>query len=143
MWGAPGYAYVYFIYGNHCCVNTVCRPEGIAEAVLIRAIEPSFGIDIMQSKRKVKRLIDLTNGPGKLCAAMAIDRSLNGVDLCDAHSPLFVGQNPDVGSYLKAAGPVVVSRRIGITKAADLPLRFSLAANPFVSRKPLALTFLP
>jgi DNA-3-methyladenine glycosylase len=135
MFGPPGHAYVYFIYGNHWCVNAVCRPKGIAEAVLIRAIEPAIGLDIMEGMRRVMNPLQLTNGPGKLCAAMGIDRSLNGADLCDEHSPLFIAQNPRRAAFLRRCGPVKITTRIGITKAAALPLRFFLEKSAFVSRR--------
>jgi DNA-3-methyladenine glycosylase len=135
MWGPPGHTYVYFIYGNHWCVNAVCRPAGIAEAVLIRAIEPVVGVELMRARRGVDRAHDLTNGPGKLCAAMDIDRSMNGVDLCDAKSPLFIARNPQIKSFLRERGPMITTARIGITRASTLPLRFHLGGSPFVSRK--------
>lgn len=136
MWGPPGHAYVYFIYGNHYCVNAVCQPRGVAEAVLIRAIEPAVDAGQMRQRRPVKSHVrDLTNGPGKLCQALAITQSLDGVDLCDPASPLMVALNPNLGGFLDQAGPVVTTRRIGITKAAERPLRFYLNGSPFVSRK--------
>jgi DNA-3-methyladenine glycosylase len=135
MWGPPGLAYVYFIYGNHYCVNAVCRPEGVAEAVLIRAIEPALGLAILRANRPVQHMHELTNGPGKLCAALAIDRTLDGVNLCDAQSPLVIAENPDRAVCLQTTGPVLTTQRIGITKAAELPLRFCLAGSPFVSRR--------
>ncbi len=135
MWGPPGYAYVYFIYGNHWCVNAVCRPVGTAEAVLIRAVEPTMGVEMMRARRAVERPHDLTNGPGKLCAAMDIGRSINGVDLCDAKSPLFIAKNPRLKSFLLERGPVVTTTRVGITQAPELPLRFYLEGSPFVSRR--------
>ncbi len=135
MFGEPGRAYVYFIYGCHFCVNVVCQPEAIAEAVLIRAIQPVLGEAIMRRRRKGVRPLELTNGPGKLCEAMSIDRGLNGVDLCDAGSELFVGKNSERDTTLKELGPVVTTTRIGITKAATLPLRFYLEGSAFVSRK--------
>lgn len=135
MWGHPGIAYVYFIYGNHFCVNAVCRPKGCAEAVLIRAVAPALGKELMLQNRPVKHVHELTNGPGKLCAAMQITRQLDGADLCDPSSALFVASNPALDEFLQANGPVVTTRRVGITKAADLPLRFYLRASAFVSRK--------
>ena len=135
MFGPPGVAYIYFIYGNHWCVNTVCRRAGIAEAVLIRAVEPAAGLDFMQARRPVKNPLLLTNGPGKLCAAMDIDHSQNGADLCDGKSPLFIAKNPARASFLRRQGPIVTTTRIGITKAAALPLRFYLEKNPYVSRR--------
>lgn len=135
MYGPPGRAYVYFIYGNHYCFNTVCCPPGIAEAVLVRALEPAFGQEIMRSLRPVNRPHELTNGPGKFCAAMAIDRRLDGVDICEVASPVFVACNPQAARVRQRYGPVLRTRRIGITQAADLPLRFCLAGSPFVSRR--------
>ncbi len=135
MWGIPGMAYVYLIYGFHYCVNAVCQPEGVAEAVLIRAIEPSFGIEAMRQQRPAGNPIDLTNGPGKLCAALGITRELDGADLCQRRSQLLIGENPDRVAFLQANGPVVTTTRVGITKAAELPLRFYLKASPFYSNK--------
>jgi len=135
MWGRPGHCYVYFIYGNHWCANVVCRPEGMAEAVLIRAVEPLLGLDVMSQRRPVADARQLTNGPGKLCAAMQIDRSLDGVDLCDATSPLFIAANKSLKSFLRKQGPVVATTRIGISRAAALPLRFYLEGSRFVSRR--------
>jgi DNA-3-methyladenine glycosylase len=135
MWGPPGWAYVYFIYGNHWCFNAVCRPAGIAEAVLIRGLEPAIGLNLMHERRPVASPRHLTNGPGKLCLALKIDRSLDGVDLCDANSALFIAANESLKQYLLARGPVVSTTRVGITRAASLPLRFCLAESPFLSRK--------
>jgi DNA-3-methyladenine glycosylase len=135
MFGPPGYVYVYFIYGFHFCVNAVCRGPGSAEAVLIRAVEAKFGVEAMQRNRPAASLFALTNGPGKLCAAMAIDRKLDGVDLCDASSPLFIARNPRVSEFRKKRENVAVSPRIGITKAAERPLRFYLGGSKFISRR--------
>jgi DNA-3-methyladenine glycosylase len=135
MWGPPGYSYVYFIYGNHWCFNVVCRPPGTAEAVLVRAVEPAIGLEQMQRRRRVTVARELTNGPGKLCAAMGIDRAFDGVDLCDASSPLFIARNPALKTFLRQRGPLVTTTRIGIVKAASLPLRFYLGGSEFVSRR--------
>jgi DNA-3-methyladenine glycosylase len=135
MWGPPGHAYVYFIYGNHWCFNVVCLPPGKAEAVLVRAIEPTVGLEIMQARRPVNHPRLLTNGPGKLSEAMGIDRSLDGDDLCDAKSPVYIARNPDLKSCLRQLGPMVITTRIGIVKAAALPLRFYLNGSDFVSRR--------
>src|SRR5207253_1183523 len=96
IFGAPGHGYVYLIYGYHFCVNAVCRRSGVGEAVLIRAVEPSFGESILQKNRPVSEQRQLTSGPAKLCEAMNIDRGLDGINLCDATSALFVAQNPEV-----------------------------------------------
>ncbi|MEI7938809.1 MAG: DNA-3-methyladenine glycosylase, partial [Verrucomicrobiota bacterium] len=94
MFGEPGHGYVYLIYGNYFCMNVVCQPPGVAEAVLIRSIEVALGEVSMRRRRQVDAVRDLTNGPGKLCLAMDIDRRLDGMDLCDAKSRLFVARNP-------------------------------------------------
>ena len=138
MFGPPGHAYVYFIYGNHYCVNAVCQPEGCGEAVLIRAIKTTIGEPLMCEHRIARSVHELTNGPGKLCSALAIDHGVDGADLCDATSPVFIAANPDRDEVLRQMGPVATSRRIGITRAADLPLRFYLAGSAFVSRRTVA-----
>ena len=135
MFGPPGYAYVYLIYGFYYCVNAVCRPEGVAEAVLIRAVQAVQGEEFLRQHRPVDRLQDLTNGPGKLCLAMAIDRKLDGVDLCDVDSPLYIARNPAVGSLRQEHGPIVTDTRIGLTKATDRLLRFYLNGSLFVSKR--------
>src|SRR5262245_36930600 len=135
MFGAPGHAYVYFIYGNHYCVNAVCRPQGHGEAVLIRAIEAGFGQEGMRARRAVAHPRLLTNGPGKLCEALDIQLGLDGADLCDVRSQLFIARNPDREHHLAERGPLVTASRVGISKAADLPLRFYLSGSPWVSRK--------
>jgi len=134
MYGPPGNAYVYLIYGFHCCVNAVCRPASCAEAVLIRALEAEAGLDAMRLNRPAATIFALTNGPGKVCSALAIDRKLDGVDLCDVASPLYIARNPDLARFRSQRGPVVASARIGITKAAGLPLRFYLRGSPYLSR---------
>jgi len=135
MFGAPGLAYVYFIYGNHSCVNAVCRPAGRPEAVLIRAIEPQWGLELLQRNRPVSSVDNLTSGPGKLCAALGIDRSLDGADLCDPAGGLFIARNPDAAQFIESRGPRIQTTRVGLSKAADRPLRFYLAGSRFVSRK--------
>lgn len=135
MFGPPGHGYVYLIYGNYFCMNAVCQPRGVAEAVLIRAVEVGIGEELMRQERPVDATRDLTNGPGKLCLAMSIERSLDGVDLCDAGSPLFIARNPASARFRKARGPIVTTTRIGLTKAAHLALRFYLERSPFVSKR--------
>ncbi len=134
MFGEQGRAYVYLIYGYHHCVNSVYQPQGVGEAVLMRAIEPALGQDLMRQWRPVKRDHELTNGPAKLCQAMKIDRELDGVDLRNADSPLFIAENQALREFLKRTGPVLKTTRVGITKAAHLPLRFLLSESRFVSR---------
>ena len=135
MFGAPGHGYVYLIYGNYYCMNAVCRPPGVAEALLIRAIEVTIGEELMRERRQVDGVRDLTNGPGKLCLAMDIDRRLDGIDLCDAKSPLFIARNPAVADFRVERDPMVTTTRIGLTKAAHMPLRFYLEGSAFVSKR--------
>ena len=135
MFGAPGHGYVYLIYGYYFCMNVVCQPQGVAEAVLIRAVEVGLGEGLMRKRRLAEATRDLTNGPGKLCLAMDINRGLDGVDLCDASSPLFIARNPALEEFRSERGLVIIGTRIGLTKAADLALRFYLEGSPFVSRR--------
>ena len=135
MWGPAGHGYVYLIYGYHHCFNAVCQRRGIAEAVLIRAIESEFGEERMLLQRPVQDRRDLTNGPAKLCAALDIDLNLDGADVCSASSAVFVARNPRRKSFLKLRGPVVTTTRIGLSKAAELPLRFYLENSLFVSKR--------
>jgi len=135
LFGAPGHAYVYLIYGYHFCVNAVCRQSGIAEAVLIRAIEPQFGEQSLLKQRLVTCLRELTNGPAKLCQAMNIDRSLDGIDLGNPSSALFIAQNPRLNTFRRQRGPIITTTRIGLTRAAGLPLRFFLNGSDYVSHR--------
>jgi DNA-3-methyladenine glycosylase len=135
MFGEPGHSYVYFIYGCHYCVNAVCRPAGTGEAVLIRAIEPAIGQHLLQKNRHSTQLHNLTNGPGKVCQAMQIDRRLDGTDLGSANSPLIIAKNPQRAAFCRRQGPLLASARIGITRAVSAPLRFYLSGSSFVSRK--------
>jgi DNA-3-methyladenine glycosylase len=121
LFGAPGIAYVYFIYGMHWCVNAVTREEGYGSAVLIRAIHPMEGVELMRARRpKARRDAQLCDGPGKLCAALGIDRALDGASLT-GESALSIHAGTPVHDHQVVIGP-----RIGITKAADWPLRFRL-----------------
>ena len=135
MWEAPGHAYVYLIYGFYYCFNTVCRPHGEAEAVLVRAVEAHWGAEWMKQHRPVEKETHLTSGPGKLCVAMQIERDFDGADLCSPDSPVIVAENPEVKKFRRAMGPMITTTRIGINVGADLPLRFYLEKSPFVSRK--------
>lgn len=135
MFGPPGHAYIYLIYGYHFCVNAVCRPPGTAEAVLIRAVEAEFGQSILFRQRAVAQERHLTNGPAKLCEAMGIDRELDGADLCDRRSGLIIAENPGAQAFRHNRGPIVVTVRVGITRAAELPLRFYLDGSAFVSKR--------
>jgi DNA-3-methyladenine glycosylase len=135
LFGPPGYAYVYFIYGNHYCLNVSCEPDGQAGGVLFRAIEPLSGIEEMARARGLvlngpKDLRLLTSGPGRLSEAFGITRERdNGCDLTSSAGSLWIGDD----GY-RARG-IVVTPRIGITKAADHPLRYILGKSPFVSRR--------
>lgn len=135
LFGPPGYAYIYFIYGNHYCLNVSCEPEGQAGGVLFRALEPLSGMDEMARNRGIQLtgpadLRKLTTGPGRLCEAFAITRDRdNGCDLTSAASGLWIGED----AY-RARG-IRITPRIGITKAADQLLRYIIDGNPFVSGK--------
>lgn len=134
LFGPPGTSYVYFIYGNHWCVNAVTREAGYGAAVLIRALEPLNGIPLMQRRRPLaRRLSDLANGPGKLCAALGIDARNNGLSLQQGPLRILTGERVDDAA-------VLVSPRVGITKAAGEMLRFYVADNPFVSRVPVSVS---
>lgn len=134
LFGPPGHAYIYFIYGNHYCLNVSCEPDGQAGSVLFRALEPLEGIDEMARAREIalrgpQDWPRLTSGPGRLCQAFGITRvSDNGRDLTSPASGLWIG---DDGTHPRG---ITATRRVGITKAADMPLRYFLSRNPFVSR---------
>jgi DNA-3-methyladenine glycosylase len=135
MYGPPGRSYVYFIYGNYWCFNAVCAPKGVAEAVLIRAIEPLFGEEWMRGNRAVNKVEDLTSGPAKLCLALDLKREHDGLDICAPTDGLMIACNGAIDEFLTSRGPVVTTTRIGIKEAADLPLRFYLEDARFVSRR--------
>jgi DNA-3-methyladenine glycosylase len=126
-----GHAYVYIAYGISFMLNVSSETTGVGAGVLIRAIEPTDGIAIMERNRGVARVRDLARGPGRLCAALRIDRALDGTDLCRA-GPLWLGSDG------QAPDEIGLSKRIGITRAADSLLRFYVRGNRFVSG-PLAL----
>lgn len=127
MFGPPGFLYVYFTYGMHYCMNVVTGAEGEGSAVLIRAIEPLEGDDIMQTNRRGLGGIQATNGPAKLCQALGVDKQLNGHDL--RTSPLRLQLQP----ALPGSG-IVQTTRIGISQAQDKPWRFYIKGNPYVSK---------
>lgn len=126
MYLASGHVYVFFNYGAHFMLNVVSEPPGTAAAILIRALEPLEGIEIMQRHRKTTELLGLTRGPGRLAQALQIDRRHDGVDLC-TDEKLWLGE------ITHPTGPIGKSVRIGITRAADKLLRFFERGNPFVS----------
>ena len=129
MFGPPGFWYVYFIYGVHYCVNLVTEPEGLGDAVLIRALEPLQEIPLMSQLRKGKPLNALTSGPAKTCQALAIDQQHNG--LHSLGPVLWLEDGTPVKPKEISSGP-----RIGIRKSTDLPWRFFIQNNPFVSASP-------
>jgi DNA-3-methyladenine glycosylase len=127
MFGDAGIAYVYFTYGMHYCFNAVAKPVGEAGAVLIRAIEPREGMDLMQRRRGRRDPRELTTGPAKLTQALGIDGRSNGVDLTSSDLYFTVGVGP---------GPIVVTGRIGLSAGQDMPLRYCIPGSRFLS-KPL------
>lgn len=144
LFGPPGYAYVYFIYGNHYCLNVSCMPEGKAGCVLFRALQPVAGVEQMEQARgltgaaQTRRVLRLlASGPGRLAQAFGITRDRdNGKDLADPRSDLFLagdGWRPP---------RVLTTARVGITKAAARPLRYVVAENEFVSPARLPATAL-
>ncbi len=134
MFGKPGTAYVYLIYGMYHCFNVVSAPEGIGEAVLIRALEPLEGLDLMAERRGCAVGRNLCGGPGRLAQAMDLTPVCNGESLRRGDLRLY-GFESFTGREALSLGPVVTTTRIGITRGADLPLRFYLADSPFVSRR--------
>lgn len=131
LFGPPGHAYVYFIYGNHFCLNVSCLADGIPGGILFRGVEPIQGMKAMFKLRRIDESSDLrrlTRGPGRLAAAFGITREGdNGKDLTSSRSDLYVADDG-------AAPPeVLITKRIGIKKAADMPLRYIVPGNRFVS----------
>jgi DNA-3-methyladenine glycosylase len=135
LFGPPGRAYIYRSYGIHALLNAVSEPEGVGAAVLIRALEPLDGIDVMRGRRGLERVEELCSGPGKLTQALGVELDLNGADL--ARGPIVISPRPARWRSVTArAGP-----RIGISKAVELPWRFCAAGNRFVSKPaPAGLT---
>lgn len=133
LFGAPGHAYVYRSYGLHAMLNAVCERDGIAAAVLIRAVEPLAGLNAIRRNRLGREDRDLTSGPGKLAQALGIGLDLDRADL--VAGPIRIAE-PPAGS--RAVQPVV-GVRVGITKAVELPWRFADAGSPFVSRPRVSL----
>jgi DNA-3-methyladenine glycosylase len=127
IFGPPGHAYVYLSYGMHDCLNIVAEPRGTPGCVLIRALEPVAGLEIMRSRRpRARSDRDLASGPGKLTQALAISRKHTGVDVTKGELIVQSGQSGNL--------EIAVTPRIGITKCADWPLRFYILGNPYVSR---------
>jgi DNA-3-methyladenine glycosylase len=126
MFGPAGYAYVYRSYGIHWCLNFVCDTPGRAEAVLVRALLPEHGLDVMRARRGVEAERSLCSGPGKLCQALAIAREHDGLPLDEAPFELRARSETP---------PIAIGPRIGITRAAELPWRYGLDGSPFLSRR--------
>ena len=138
MYGGPGFSYIFIVYGMYYCFNVVTREEGNPQAVLIRAVEPLGGLDVMAQHRFKKtynqltksQIKGLTNGPGKLCRAFLMDRSLNGEDLCGSKLYIEEGENENFS--------IVSTKRVGIDyagEAKDYPWRFYIEGNNYVSVK--------
>lgn len=125
MFGKPGFAYVYFIYGNYYCLNFTTEREGKAGAVLIRALEPLEGIDVMKRNRNTDNIRNLTNGPGKLTQALKITKEQNGQDLTGDDLYVLSDRKPK---------KIVETTRIGIKNGKELKLRFYIKGNKFVSK---------
>jgi DNA-3-methyladenine glycosylase len=126
MFGPPGNAYVYRSYGIHWCLNLVCAEDGRAEAALVRALEPTHGLEEMRERRGLEGARALCSGPGKLCQALGITRLHNGLPL----------DEPPFELHARESEPrLVVGPRIGITRAVEQPWRYGLADSPFLSRR--------
>jgi DNA-3-methyladenine glycosylase len=125
MFGPPGHAYVYRSYGIHWCLNLVCGPDGVAEAVLVRALEPTHEIEVQRERRGSDELRELCSGPGKLCQALAITRAHDGLPL--DRPPFRLEERTSVPE-------IVTGARIGITRATELSWRYAEAGSRFVSR---------
>ena len=128
MFGPPGHLYVYFSYGMHWCCNPVCGDDGEGVAVLLRALEPLEGLDEMRAARGAVRDRDLCRGPARLCQALGITRDLDGADLVTGDRGVVIADDGTPPPAHPAVGP-----RVGITRAADLPWRFWVPHNPWVS----------
>jgi DNA-3-methyladenine glycosylase len=126
MFGPAGHAYVYRSYGVHWCLNLVCAEEGRAEAALVRALEPTHGLEAMRERRGLEAARALCSGPGKLCQALGITRILDGLPLDASPFELLARESEP---------PLALGPRIGITRAVEQPWRYGLAASPFLSRR--------
>ena len=125
MFGPPGHAYIYRSYGLHWCLNFVCEREGIPSAVLVRAVEPTHGVDAMRVRRGIDDARLLCAGPGRLCQALGVTNEHDGLPL-DAHPFALLART--------AAPPIATGARIGISRAAEQPWRYVVAGSPFLSR---------
>jgi DNA-3-methyladenine glycosylase len=131
MYGPPGHAYVYFIYGMHHCLNVVTEREGFPAAVLIRALEPLEGLEMMRLRRRGASDAQLTNGPARLCQALAIDRRFDGADLCAPDALLFIEEDIPVPDEAVLTGPRVGVR--GDEQARTAPWRFCVHSRNVVA----------
>jgi DNA-3-methyladenine glycosylase len=127
MFGPPGHAYIYFTYGMYHCLNLVTEKEGFPAAVLIRALEPDQGVELMMRRRGTKNIKNLSSGPGKLCQALSLDRSLNGEDLCSG--TIWVEDRGE------KAGKIKSTSRIGVTNGKNKKWRFYIPDSEFVSKR--------
>ena len=125
LFGEPGTTYIYRSYGVHALINAVCDPEGVGSAVLIRALEPVEGLELMAERRGLSDVEQLCSGPGKLTQALGIGLDLNGTNFVDG--PIMISERESVPEQ-------IIGKRIGITRAIELPWRFSVAGNRHVSR---------
>lgn len=132
MFGLGGHAYIYFTYGMHFCFNVVTKPKGEAEAVLIRALEPIQGLDLMAQRRGLNNPKNLCSGPAKLVQALGITKQMNGSSLITGSIKI---HTEDDFNQTKPDFKIVATTRIGITQAADKKLRFYVKNSPFVSKK--------
>ncbi|MGC9397788.1 MAG: DNA-3-methyladenine glycosylase [Anaerolineae bacterium] len=133
MFGPPGHAYVYLIYGLHHCLNVVTETVGRAAAILVRALEPEEGTEVQQQHRGGRPLKELTNGPGKLCQALSIDLSFDGADLCAPDAALWIEDAPTLPDEALVATP-----RVNVTgdeRARSVPWRWYIRGTPWVSRQ--------
>jgi DNA-3-methyladenine glycosylase len=128
LFGPPGSWYVYLSYGMHWCANLVCQKTGLASAVLLRALEPLDGLPVMRQRRGQVSDRELCSGPGKLCQALGITRDLDGARMAESEVVVHRPRSSEINTIL-------VTPRIGITKAADWPLRFVVAGSPWLSRR--------
>jgi DNA-3-methyladenine glycosylase len=135
MFGSPGKAYIYLIYGKHHCFNIVTEKDGVAGAILIRALEPKEGIELMKKNRRIDELLSrLTNGPGKLTEALGITGSMNGVDLTGDRLFIMSENSPRKKGRTPKDFRIITTRRLGIRKGKNLPYRYYIEGSKFISR---------
>ena len=135
LFQTTGHFYIYRVYRQHALLNVSCRERGVAEAVLVRAIEPTFGESVMRQYRRVERTQDLTSGPSKLCVALNVDTHLSDGDACDGGGALFYAANPQREREMAERSPLITTTRIGLSRGGDLPLRFYLGGSKWVSKR--------